>query len=189
VGLNSISATPHLGVARLSISPYRYRTHCYRGMMHPLVVYYSRTGNTHRVAHTIASTLESPTVERIRPVTRRRYSNWLLRSCVPGSRVPIQPIETDLSSRTAVFLGTPKWTLSCPPVTEYVERADFEGTKIGVFMTYGGFDEERYLRQLVDRLEAQGGTVVATLRVQRDAIDTAECSQRTAGFCRAVLEE
>lgn len=155
--------------------------------MHSLVVYYSRTGNTHSVARAIATHLESPAVERIRPVRQRRYVNWLARSCVPQSKVAIQPTETELSRYDAVFLGTPKWTLSCPPVTEYLERASFDGTPIGVFLTYGGFDEQRYLARLVDRIEAQRGDVVATLRVQRDAVDTNECVRKVAEFCDEVI--
>lgn len=157
--------------------------------MQPLIVYYSRTGNTHSVAQQIASNLESPAVDRIHPTIQRRYSNWLLRSCLPGSSVAIEPVETDLTSYDVVFLGTPKWTLSCPPITEYIERADFDGATIGLFMTYGGFDEERYLDRLVDRVRAQGGTVVATLRAQRDEVDTADCADRVAEFCDVVTRE
>lgn len=156
--------------------------------MQSLVIYYSRTGSTHEVAQTITAALDAPTVERIRPVTGRRYPNWLLRSFVPGSRVAIEPTETTLSAYDAVFLGTPKWTLSCPPVTEYIERADFTDATVGLFMTYGGFDEERYLDDLVDRLQAAGATVPATLRVQRDETGSAECEKRTDRFCELVTD-
>lgn len=156
--------------------------------MNTLVLYYSRTGNTHRVASTIASHLESPTVERIYPARQRRYLNWLVRSCIPGSTVQIEPVPTDLSRFDAVFLGTPKWTFSCPPVTEYVERADVSGATIGLFMTYGGFDEERYLDALVDRLQSRGADVAGTVRVQRDATGTPEARRGTAHFCETVLE-
>ena len=156
--------------------------------MRSLVVYYSRTGTTHSLAETVTSCLDDPDIERIRPVSQRRYPNWLLRSFVPGARVPIQDATVDLSTYDAVFLGTPKWTLSCPPVTEYVETADLSGTTVGLFLTYGGFDEGRYLDRLVERVRRQGATVPATMRVKRDAAGTERCAKRAAEFCRAVTE-
>lgn len=158
-------------------------------IMQPFIVYYSRTGNTQSVAQQIASNLGSPAVDRIHPTAQRRYSNWLLRSFLPGSSVAIEPVETDLASYDVVFLGTPKWTLSCPPVTEYIERADFDGATIGLFMTYGGFDEERYLDRLVDHIQAQGGNVVGTLHTQRDEVETADCADRVADFCDVVTRQ
>lgn len=88
----------------------------------------------------------------------------------------------------AVFLGTPKWTLSSPPVTEYIERATVTDTSLGIFVTYGGFDEGRYLNRLVERLEAKNGDVVATMRVERDTVDTPECLDGVAEFCDAVID-
>lgn len=156
--------------------------------MTSLVVYYSRTGTTHSVAGTVGSHLPAPDVHRIRPVTERRYLNWLVRSAVPGSRVPIEDAPTDLSGYDAVFLGIPKWTLSCPPATEYVETADFSGATVGVFVTYGGFDEERYLQHFVDDLERRGARVPATLRVQRDAAGTERSVEGAGEFVRATTE-
>ena len=151
------------------------------------IAYYSRTGTTRSVAETVAERFLAATVNRIRPEVERRYADWLLRSAVPGSSVPIEPIQTDLREYDAIFLGTPKWTLSCPPFTEFLRRASLEEVPTGVFLTYGGFDEERYLRRIASTLRANGADVRATLRVQRDAIDTPECDAGVARFCDAVV--
>lgn len=151
------------------------------------IAYYSRTGNTRQVADAVASHCVSPTVHRIRPVVERTYPNWLLRSFVPGSTVCIEPVEADLRQYDAVFLGAPKWTLSCPPFTAYLRQVSLAGTPTGLFLTYGGFDEERYLRSMVDIVRRQGGDVRATLRVQREATATLDCEGSVATFCRHVL--
>lgn len=151
------------------------------------IAYYSRTGTTRSIAETVAERFSEATVNRIRPAEERRYADWLLRSAVPGSSVPIEPIQTDLREYDAVFLGTPKWTLSCPPFTEFLRRASLEGCPTGVFLTYGGFDEERYLRRIVSTLREDGADVRATLRVQRDAIDTPDCDAGVSRFCDAVV--
>jgi flavodoxin len=152
-----------------------------------LVAYYSRTGNTHRLATTVAARFESPTVTRIRPTVDRAYPRWLLRSFVPGSAVRIEPVQTDLRSYDAVFLGTPKWTFSCPPFTAFLERLSVDGVPTGVFLTYGGFDAERYLRELVATLRDRGADVRATLRVQRDVVGTRDSAKGVEDFCREVL--
>ena len=164
------------------------------------MAHYSRTGTTARVAADVTAALESgagtgtasgegvdPLTERIDPRTERSYWNWLARSFVPGSRVPIRPVETDLRDARAVFLGTPKWTLSCPPVTEFCRRAEFDGTSVGLFLTYGGFDEERYARSLAATLADRGADVRATLLVQRDEVGTDAYDDRVERFCERVL--
>ncbi|MFB6134874.1 MAG: flavodoxin family protein, partial [Halanaeroarchaeum sp.] len=144
---------------------------------------------TARVASDLAGILDDPTVHRIRPRTDRRYSNWLLRSFVPGSSVPIEPIATDLSNADTLFVGSPKWTLSCPPVTEYLARLEATDVPTGVFLTYGGFDETRYMDNLVAQVRNAGADVVATLLVQRDRVGSGEYRAGLESFVTAVLDE
>jgi hypothetical protein len=148
----------------------------------PVVVYYSRTGTTRAVATDVADGFDSPAVHRIRPRTERSYPNWLARSFVPGSTVPIEAVPTDLRDADAVVLGTPKWTLSCPPVTEFLRRADLDGVPVGVVLTYGGFDEQRYADALVDRLTGMDADVRATLLVKRDDVGDAGYDDRLDTF-------
>lgn len=148
----------------------------------PVVVYYSRTGTTRAVATDVADGFAAPAVHRIRPRTERSYPNWLARSFLPGSTVPIEPVPTDLRAADAVVLGTPKWTLSCPPVTEFLRRVDLDGVPVGLVVTYGGFDEQRYADALVDRLEGMGADVRATLLVERDAVGAPGYDERLSAF-------
>lgn len=159
-----------------------------------VVAYYSRTGTTARVAADVTVAIESAAgertgvrTERIAPRRQRSYWNWLARSFVPGSRVAIRPVETDLRDARAVYLGTPKWTLSCPPVTEFCRRAAFDGTPVGLFVTYGGFDERRYARSLAADLAEQGVDVRATLLVRRDDVGAGAYRDRVERFCERVL--
>lgn len=151
------------------------------------VVYYSRTGTTRSVATDLDERFADATVHRIRPKSQRSYPNWLARSFVPGSSVDIEPMRTDLTGETAVFIGVPKWTLSCPPVTEFLDRATLTGVPLGLFVTYGGFDEKRYTEHLVRRLKREGADVRATLLVQRDELGTAQYDDGLSEFTGAVL--
>jgi hypothetical protein len=137
-----------------------------------VVAYYSRTGTTERVAIDLAEGVPDVRTIEIEPRTERSYPNWLLRSFVPDSTVPIEPVPTDLSDARALFVGTPKWTLSCPPVSAFLEQLTAQDVPVGLFLTYGGFDERRYARRMSDRLERSGATVAARLLVKRDRIDS-----------------
>lgn len=151
------------------------------------IVYYSRTGTTQSVATDLDERIAGAMVHRIRPKSQRSYPNWLARSFVPGSSVDIEPVRTDLTGATAVFLGTPKWTFSCPPVTEFLDRATLDSVPVGLFVTYGGFDEKRYRDRLVSRLKREGADVQATLLVQRDELGTEQYDDGLAEFTEAVL--
>ncbi len=154
----------------------------------PVVVYYSRTGTTKQVASAVADAAGLAQVESIRPRAERPYWRWLLRSFVPGSTVPIEPVPTDLRNASAVFLGSPKWTLSCPPVTEFLDAARLDGVPTGIFLTYGGFDEKRYADALVDRVKDCGADVRASLLVKRDRVGEAEYRTAVEEFCQAVFD-
>lgn len=153
------------------------------------ILYYSRTGNTHAVARSVWEHLERPTIERIEPVDQRRYPNWLARSFIPGSTVPIEPVSVDVQDYDVVLLGTPKWTFSCPPVTRFLEKTDFSGVTLGLFVTFGGFDYARYAQRLVERLREAGGQVAATLWAKRDRVGQTETSEAVETFCEAVVDE
>jgi len=152
-----------------------------------LVVSFSRTGNTAAVARSVADRLDDPVAEHIQPTRDRGYRNWLARSFVPGSRVPIHPPEHDPRAFDVVFLGTPKWTLSCPPVNAYLRRVDLEGAVVGLFLTFGGFDEDRYARRFEARLRAAGASVPAALLVKRDRIGGPDYASGVDAFVEAVL--
>lgn len=152
----------------------------------PVVVFYSRTGTTAQVAHDLADRLDDPALLRIRPETERPYWRWLVRSFVPGATVPIEVLPTDLRAASALYLGTPKWTLSCPPTNAYLNTLDATGVPTGLFVTYGGFDERRYARHYANRLRSAGADVRASLLVQRDRVGTAETADAIETVVDAV---
>lgn len=154
-------------------------------MTRTLVVYYSRTGTTAAVTESVADALGATAVERIRPRSERRYLHWLALSAIPESTVPIEPVATDPRRYDAIVLGTPKWTLSCPPVNAFLERAPLGENPVGLVVTYGGFDHRRYARALSARIRTAGARVPARLLVQRDRVGSAAAREGIRAFCRA----
>ncbi|MFQ6134416.1 MAG: flavodoxin family protein [Nitrososphaerales archaeon] len=152
-----------------------------------LIVYFSWTGNTRAVAEEVVRNLalhNEVDVCEIQPKKQRGYLGWLLLSLIPRSRVRIKPSIYDLSGYDLVVLGSPKWALSCPPVNEYLNRLHgCIGRMAAVFITYGGFDEKRYLDRLVKALEKKGLLISGTLMTRRRSIRNDEYQEDVKIFC------
>lgn len=158
--------------------------------MRVLVAYFSWTGNTRAVADEVVRQLSQHhevEVCRIEPQKQRGYFRWLLLSFIPSSKVKIQPVVEDVSKYDVVVLGGPKWTFSCPPVNSYLSRlSGCEGKNGAIFITYGGFGEDRYLNGLVKKMETKGLDVRATLLARRSQVRSGEYCGEVKTFCGEV---
>lgn len=107
-----------------------------------LVLYYSQTANTEKVAQLIAEKTGSD-IERIVPVspydgtfeeTIKRSSGEKSKGILPE----IKPIKADISKYDVIFLGYPVWFgTMAPPVERLLSEVDFAGKKIVPFCTFG----------------------------------------------------
>lgn len=136
-----------------------------------LVTYFSYTGNTRHIAQALVERFQDlcdvETVEIV-PTRRRSYLHWLAYSFVPGSEVEIENPEIELSMYDAVLLGFPKWTFSCPPLNRFIRKLrNITKPRFYLFMTHGGFDEQRFLDNMTHKLTKMGSTVVGSLTVKR----------------------
>jgi len=154
------------------------------------LAYFSRTGATRSVAEEIRRYLEPQNhvdICEIVPVKRRSYLGWLVRSFIPGYRVDIHSAVTDLSQYELLLIGSPKWTFGCPPINEYVSRLrGAEGRRFAVFLTYGGFDEKRYLRGLIEAVAKKGLKPSGYLLIKRRSILEGIHRERVEDFCRRL---
>jgi len=157
-----------------------------------LIAFFSYTGNTRAVAHHLAALLNSREVEvkveEIQPTKRYTYLFWLLLSFIPNLRTSIKQPTLDPKGYDLICLGLPKWTLGCPPVNQYLEVVDLTGKVVGLFITYGGFDGRRYLREMVKRLVKKGVKVKATLLLKRSRVKDGKIGEPLHKFCKALLD-
>ena len=109
--------------------------------MRTLIVYYSRTGTTRRLATALAGALDAELAE-IRCARYRR--GWLryLRAgydSVKGNLPPIEAPDMKLDDYDLVLIGAPVWT-SHPalPIRAFLADAPKLPARVAVFMTYGG---------------------------------------------------
>lgn len=150
--------------------------------MNALVVFYSRSGNTRRLARWIAAGLEA-TLEEIGEDDDRRGFFGYLRSGNQAffhRRVPIHPPRHDPRRYDLVVIGTPVWRMSMSsPVRTYVEQYAGRLSNVAFFCTMDRFGAKRVFRQMQ---RACGVAPQATLaRTVRD-LQVAELPQVVASF-------
>lgn len=108
-----------------------------------LVVYFSHSGRTQRVAHSMANILSSAMYE-LEPVVKypRGYSECLARAeneKTENARPAVKGGVIDFDQYDRFVVGFPIWWYTCPmPVFTFFESYDFSGKEIFPFCTHGG---------------------------------------------------
>ncbi|VVB98218.1 Flavodoxin domain protein [uncultured archaeon] len=131
-----------------------------------LVVFYSRTGNTRRVAEAIADNLKCDIEEIKEPRDRAGIMGYLSagRDAGMGWKTELKDLEKKTADYDLVIVGTPIWsfTLSSPVRTHMMlNKGKFKNAAF--FCTYGGNGSERAFAEM----EKEGGIKpLATLEVR-----------------------
>lgn len=107
-----------------------------------LVLYYSQTGTTEKVAQALQSSLGAD-IEEIVPAesygtdyqaTIKRGRKELEEGILPE----LQPLKSDISSYDIIFLGYPVWFGTyAQPIATVLATQDFSGKKVVPFCTFG----------------------------------------------------
>ena len=115
--------------------------------MKNLVVFFSASGSTAKLARTLASAAEAELYE-IRPAVpyERRDLNWMdkksrttLEMQDPDCRPALAATDAPVAEAEKIFLGFPIWWYREPSVIDtFLEAYDFSGKTIVPFFTSGG---------------------------------------------------
>jgi flavodoxin len=104
--------------------------------MNTLVVYYSRSGVTRKVAQALATALEAETEELI-DTKKRRGTIGFASACIDAvkkHRVPIEPPKHDPGDFDLVVIGSPVWANTmCSAVRTYLTE---QGSKINEYALF-----------------------------------------------------
>ncbi|CUT00852.1 flavodoxin family protein [Candidatus Kryptonium thompsonii] len=104
-----------------------------------LLAYFSFTGNTEKVSKLILKCLQESGINcdifKIEPILKLKYLPWLFLSFIPGLPFPVKNLKLlNLGNYDAIILGSPKWSLSCPPVTYFIRFFKKRKIKSQVFI-------------------------------------------------------
>ncbi|HSQ99201.1 MAG TPA: hypothetical protein VLM36_04720 [Sphingomicrobium sp.] len=135
-----------------------------------LVVAYSRSGATHRVAQAIAQACDAD-LERIKDTrSRRGLWGWIRsgREAMRGVPAAIRPQKRDPASYDLVVLGSPVWVghVSSPMRAYLGERSGAFG-RIALFVTEGGSGGTKALAEMS---ALAGQQPVATLELRANEL-------------------
>jgi len=158
------------------------------GYMKPLVVYYSRSGNTEMVAEALAEMLSCP-LEKIRDTEKRSGPLGWLRSgkqAARGETTDLEPLEHDPGDFDLVAVGTPVWagTMSTP-VRSFLAQHRDGLPEVAFFCTAGG---DNTAGTFADMEECCGREPVATLDVSRKMIKKREWRPAAERFAGEVAD-
>jgi flavodoxin len=122
-------------------------------MVKILVVYYSRTGYTQRMAEAIGNACGAD-VERIR-YDGARLGVWGYLRCgreaLTKRAVDIEPAAKDPASYDLVVIGTPVWASNISsPVRAYLRRQKAKLRQVALFCTEGGSGGQKVLADMAE---------------------------------------
>jgi len=153
-----------------------------------LVVFYSRTGNTKKVAEEIANALKCDIEEIIDTKDRSGASGYLAsgRDAMKKKLTGIKEIKNDPSQYDLIILGTPVWAAKMStPVRTYISQNKEKLKNVAFFCTMGGSGD---VKTFVDMEEATGKKPAATMTVLAKEIKKAEYKAKVEKFVKALAE-
>lgn len=104
-----------------------------------LLVYYSLTGHTEKIAKLIARVIDCD-IEKIEPVIPYTGGLTDIRRRISADPSPaIHELSHNITKYGTVILGMPVWNNNIPgPMSTFISRVDWRGVKIHPFFATGG---------------------------------------------------
>jgi flavodoxin len=148
--------------------------------MKTVILYYSRTRKTAKVAKTLAEEIQADSTEIVDLKDRMGVVNYLGSSvdALRENKTNIKPESFDLSEYGLVYIGTPTWAAKpAPAIVTMIDRCDFKGKDVILFSTMGSSGGKKAIERMREKIEARGGRMVnsftiKTSRKEMDAIIT-----------------
>jgi flavodoxin len=152
-----------------------------------LVVYYSRTGNTRKVAEVLARLLHAD-LEQIVDTQNRMGLRGYFRSGREAffqRKTVLRPPERSPADYSLVVVGTPVWNVSLSsPVRTYLELMRRRLPAVAFFLTHQGMGGRRVLAQMA---QVAGKAPVASLALREQQVTRGEFLARLQPYVEQLL--
>lgn len=142
--------------------------------MKSAIIYYSFTGNTHRIACLFADILKNKDEEailvRIRPLKEQTSFLGQCKEAFLGKKPELYRTLSNLKDFDRIILGSPVWALNpAPAINTYIEQCgSLQGKTAICFVTYGsGIGKDRTLEVIKKALVAKGTRIAGTVSFQQ----------------------
>jgi flavodoxin len=152
-----------------------------------LVAYYSKTGNTKKIAELLASELKADIDEIIDFTPRSGFFNYF-RSGRDAMKKRLTKIKAlnDSSKYDLVIIGTPVWGWNmCPAVRTYILENKAKMKKVAFFSTSGGTN----VKETFGDMEKEAGAPIAMLSIIEKELNMNNYADKLKEFCEAVRKK
>ena len=136
-------------------------------MKKTLVVYYTHSQNTAKMAQLIAREMKADIVEIVPEMEYPQDYNTVVEQAKREIRANYRPKiknKVDIKAYDIIFVGTPNWwSTVAPPIATFLESHDFAGKIVVPFATHGGggFGHiEKDVKNLASNAEVKEGTCI-----------------------------
>jgi len=150
--------------------------------MKSLVVFFTRTGNTKRVAEELATKLKADIEELSDLKNRSGIVGWLRagKGGASGKSTEIKAVKSDVLKYDLVLLGTPVWAGNvCPAVRAFIEQNKSEMKKVAFFSSQKSAEEQRVFGEME---KVCGKKPVGKLIVHSSELSSGILSEKVAKF-------
>jgi flavodoxin len=156
--------------------------------MKTIVLYYSRTRKTAKVAETLAKELGSDINEIKDSKQRNNVLNYIGASmdAFRENKTEISPSTVDLSPYGLVYIGTPVWAgKPTPAIVSLIDNCNFQGKDVILFATLGGSGGKRTIERMKEKIELRGGRMITSFLIKTAGKQIYEISNET----KKIIEE
>lgn len=131
--------------------------------MTDLIVFYSRTNNTRKVAEIIKDEVNGQLLE-VKDEKKREGSISFITSALSmltNRSTKISYDNVDLSKYDNIYIGSPVWTNGpSPAIIEFIKNNDFTDKNVITFATYLANGGEKTTGKMNELVKANGGNVI-----------------------------
>ena len=123
--------------------------------MKSIIVFYSFSGNTARVADSLREYLEEKGTVEVHRLKAPSESKSFFAQCLQAlfkKKVTLEGAPIEVGEFDLICLGTPVWAFApTPAMRSYIDRCSgISGKRILLFITYGsGIGEEKCLNEMI----------------------------------------
>ena len=135
-----------------------------------IVIVYSRTGNSLKMAEEIQRFYDCPLIQLQAPEYEGFWGQKKA-SDHAWDRLPakeVTPLKVDLTPYDLIFLGSPIWWYRpAVPLWNFVHANDFKGKKVVLFNSFNSRFRSEEMIQFFDLIAAKGGQMLGHIYVRR----------------------
>lgn len=154
--------------------------------MKTLVIYYSRSGTTEKLALAIAKAFDADLERVIDDVDREGAAGFLrsLRDAVRHRDTTIEPLAHDVSKYDLVIIGTPDWGQAvAAPARAVLAQCRERLHHVAFFLTDGVADHAKIFREMA---ELCGHEPVAVLGIPGKQVNEGHYDEAVATFANTI---